>query len=88
MFTYSRLNKQKETKCREEGIDSTQAELFRDMGDASPLFRCVIINISVIKRLILLQIYDLVGLGAILEGAVSLVNIQCFLARVTRCKLL
>jgi uncharacterized membrane protein YeaQ/YmgE (transglycosylase-associated protein family) len=42
MVTYSRLNKQKEIKCREEGIDRTQAPLFRDMGDASPLFRYTI----------------------------------------------
>jgi len=42
MFTYSQLNKQKEIKCREEGIDETQAGLFRDMGDASPLFRYTI----------------------------------------------
>jgi hypothetical protein len=47
MMTYSRLNKQKEIKCREEGIDRTQAGLFRDMGDASPLFRCAIISTDI-----------------------------------------
>jgi hypothetical protein len=50
MFTHFWLNKQKEIKCREEGIDLTQAGLFRDMGDASPLFRCVIIGIPVTKE--------------------------------------
>jgi hypothetical protein len=51
MFTYSQLNKQKEIKCREEGIDGTQAGLFRDMGDASPLFRRVIGCIPVTREI-------------------------------------
>jgi len=42
MVTYSRLNAQKERRCREEGIDHTQSGLFREMGDASPLFRYTI----------------------------------------------
>jgi hypothetical protein len=50
MVAYSRLNKQKEIKCQEEGIDHTQAELFRDMGDASPLFRYVIIRILITRN--------------------------------------
>lgn len=41
MVTYYRLNKQKERQCREEGIDHTHASRFREMGDDSPLFRCV-----------------------------------------------
>lgn len=42
MFTYHRLNKQKEEQCLREGIDHSHAPKFRDMGDASPLFRYTI----------------------------------------------
>lgn len=42
MVTYWRLNKQKEELCRRENIDQSQAHRFRDMGDASPLFRYTI----------------------------------------------
>ncbi|KIM26839.1 hypothetical protein M408DRAFT_330417 [Serendipita vermifera MAFF 305830] len=42
MFTYHRLNKQKEEQCRREGIDHSHAPRFREMGDASPLFRYTI----------------------------------------------
>ena len=41
MITYKRLNKQKEELCKREGIDQTRRAEFRDIGDASPLFRCV-----------------------------------------------
>jgi len=39
MATYRRLNKQKEELCKREGIDHTRRAEFRDLGDASPLFR-------------------------------------------------
>ncbi|KAG8767274.1 hypothetical protein FRC15_005797, partial [Serendipita sp. 397] len=42
MVTYSRLNKQKEVQCRREGIDHSHAPKFREMADASPLFRYTI----------------------------------------------
>jgi hypothetical protein len=41
MATYRRLNRQKEELCKREGIDQTRRAEFRDIGDASPLFRCV-----------------------------------------------
>ncbi len=40
MATYRRLNRQKEELCKREGIDQTRRAEFRDIGDASPLFRC------------------------------------------------
>ncbi|OAX37882.1 MFS general substrate transporter [Rhizopogon vinicolor AM-OR11-026] len=39
MWDYNRLNKKKETQCREENITDDRRDEFRDMGDASPLFR-------------------------------------------------
>jgi len=39
MSTYARLNHKKVIKCRVEGIDRRKSRLFRDIGDASPLFR-------------------------------------------------
>ncbi|KZV65831.1 MFS general substrate transporter [Peniophora sp. CONT] len=42
MFTYDRLNKQKEEYCRREGITLDMAPQFVDMGDKSPLFRYVL----------------------------------------------
>jgi hypothetical protein len=50
MMAYARLNKQKEIKCREEGIDRSQASLFCDTGDTSPLFRCGVISICLAKK--------------------------------------
>ena len=41
MATYRRLNRQKEELCKREGIDQRRRAEFRDIGDASPLFRCV-----------------------------------------------
>ena len=41
MATYKRLNRQKEELCKREGIDQTRRAEFRDIGDASPLFRYV-----------------------------------------------
>jgi predicted MFS family arabinose efflux permease len=42
MFTYSRLNKQKEELCAREGITEAQTAEFAEMGSDSPLFRYVI----------------------------------------------
>jgi len=42
MFTYNRLNKQKEEQCKREGINHSHAPQFREMGDDSPLFRYTI----------------------------------------------
>ncbi|KAH7913268.1 major facilitator superfamily domain-containing protein [Hygrophoropsis aurantiaca] len=39
IWDYSRLNKQKEALCAKEGITEDRREEFRDLGDASPLFR-------------------------------------------------
>jgi hypothetical protein len=50
MMAYSRLNKQKEIKCREEDIDGSQASLFCDTGDTSPLFRCGVTSICLAKK--------------------------------------
>jgi len=41
MVTYGRLNRHKEEACKRDGIDYSRRAEFRDMGDASPLFRCV-----------------------------------------------
>lgn len=43
MVTYHYLNKHKKYQCREEGIDRTQAGRYREIGDDSPLFRCVVL---------------------------------------------
>lgn len=39
MFTYNRINKQRDEQCRREKIDESRREEFKNMGDASPLFR-------------------------------------------------
>ncbi|KAG1821238.1 MFS general substrate transporter [Suillus variegatus] len=39
MWDYSRLNKKKEAQCQAEGLTDSRKNEFRDMGDASPLFR-------------------------------------------------
>ncbi|KAH7920703.1 MFS general substrate transporter [Leucogyrophana mollusca] len=42
MWDYNRLNKKKEALCAKEGITDSRKDEFRDMGDASPLFRYTI----------------------------------------------
>ncbi|KAG2148656.1 MFS general substrate transporter [Suillus bovinus] len=39
MWDYRRLNKKKEAQCKAEGLSDSRKHEFRDMGDASPLFR-------------------------------------------------
>jgi hypothetical protein len=39
MWNFNRLNKQKEAQCLAEGITEDRSDEFKDMGDASPLFR-------------------------------------------------
>ena len=39
MWNYNRINQQKEEQCREGGITKDSKDDFRNMGDASPLFR-------------------------------------------------
>ncbi|KAJ7581787.1 major facilitator superfamily domain-containing protein [Mycena floridula] len=41
-FTYWRLNKAKEERCRRENIDDSRAHEFSEMNDDSPLFRYTI----------------------------------------------
>jgi len=42
MWTYKRLNKEKEELCAREGIDESMKDMYRDLADKSPLFRYVI----------------------------------------------
>jgi hypothetical protein len=39
MWNYNRLNKKKEAQCLAENITNDRKDEFKDMGDASPLFR-------------------------------------------------
>jgi hypothetical protein len=39
MWTYTRLNKEKEELCAREGINESMTEMYRDLADKSPLFR-------------------------------------------------
>jgi hypothetical protein len=39
MWDFNRLNKKKEARCLAEGITEERSDEFRNMGDASPLFR-------------------------------------------------
>ncbi|KAF8264583.1 MFS general substrate transporter [Lactarius quietus] len=39
MWTYKRLNKEKEEQCAREGIDESMKDQYRDLADESPLFR-------------------------------------------------
>ena len=39
MWTYTRLNKEKEELCAREGINEDMAGMYRDLADKSPLFR-------------------------------------------------
>ncbi|KAF7321945.1 hypothetical protein MKEN_00717000 [Mycena kentingensis (nom. inval.)] len=39
MWDYSRVNKQREAYCKENGIDESRREEFTEMGSESPLFR-------------------------------------------------
>lgn len=41
MWDYNRINKEKEALCLREGIDESRRDEFKDMGNESPLFRCV-----------------------------------------------
>lgn len=41
MWRYSVINAEKEALCKREGIDDSREEEFRELGDQSPLFRCV-----------------------------------------------
>jgi len=42
MWTYRRLNNEKEEQCAREGIDESMKDNYRDLADESPLFRYVI----------------------------------------------
>lgn len=42
MWDYNRINKQRESLCREKGITDDQRDEFVNMGDASPLYRYTI----------------------------------------------
>ncbi|KAI9442627.1 MFS general substrate transporter [Lactarius indigo] len=42
MWTYRRLNKEKEEQCAREGIHESMKDVYRDLADKSPLFRYVI----------------------------------------------
>ncbi|KAN0135404.1 MFS general substrate transporter [Lactarius tabidus] len=42
MWTYRKPNKEKEEQCAREGIDESMKDMYRDLADKSPLFRCVI----------------------------------------------
>ncbi|KAH8994727.1 MFS general substrate transporter [Lactarius hatsudake] len=42
MWTYKRLNKEKEEQCAREGIHESMKDVYRDLADKSPLFRYVI----------------------------------------------
>ncbi|CAE7194997.1 unnamed protein product [Rhizoctonia solani] len=42
LWNLARLNRLKEKQCQEEGITDERKSEFRDMGDASPLFRYVL----------------------------------------------
>lgn len=42
VWNLSRLNKLKEEQCKAEGITDERKSEFREMGDASPLFRYVL----------------------------------------------
>ena len=39
MWTYRRLNKEKEELCAREGIHESMKDMYRDLADKSPLFR-------------------------------------------------
>jgi hypothetical protein len=39
MWTYKKLNKEKEELCAREGIHESMKDLYRDLADKSPLFR-------------------------------------------------
>lgn len=39
MWTYKRLNKEKEELCAREGINESMKDMYRDLADKSPLFR-------------------------------------------------
>ena len=39
MWTYRRLNREKEELCAREGIDESMKDMYRDLADKSPLFR-------------------------------------------------
>ncbi len=41
MWTYRRLNREKEEQCAREGIDESMKDRYRDLADKSPLFRWV-----------------------------------------------
>ncbi|KAI0032906.1 MFS general substrate transporter [Vararia minispora EC-137] len=42
MYTYHRLNREKEEYCKREGITIDMQDQFKDSGDESPLFRYII----------------------------------------------
>jgi hypothetical protein len=41
-WNLARLNREKEALCKAEGITDARKSEFREMGDASPLFRYVL----------------------------------------------
>ena len=42
MLEFHRLNLENQQKCDKEGITKDRMEEFREMGDKSPLYQCVI----------------------------------------------
>jgi len=39
MWKYRALNKEKEARCKREGVDENMRDRYTELGDASPLFR-------------------------------------------------
>ena len=39
MWTYKRLNKEKEEQCEREGINESMKDMYCELADKSPLFR-------------------------------------------------
>jgi hypothetical protein len=39
MWTYKRLNKEKEEQCAREGVNESMKDMYRELADKSPLFR-------------------------------------------------
>jgi len=51
MLIYTGINKKRERLCKEQGIDETRRDEFSDLGDNSPLFRCVLIRYCFLRVL-------------------------------------
>jgi len=39
MWTYKRLNEEKDEQCAREGIGESKKDMYRDLADKSPLFQ-------------------------------------------------